>query len=476
MQNKINKLISYANQKELLDPRDNDFMFNQLCYLLNVTPKSSFKAVAVKAHIDDILNDIADKFQKFDTNTERELFKSKVIGTVIDRPSNIEAKFKELKAKSSQDATEFFYNFAKDVNYVKEREVAKNIEYQTKSEYGDIDITINLSKPEKSTKEIEMLKKAKASNWPACFLCKEQEGLYGSMHNPDRSNHRIVGVDINQSKWYLQYSPFSYFNEHSILLSETHSDMKINRNTFANLLDFVEQFPHYMIGSNADIPIVGGSMLTHDHYQCGNYEFPLFKAMSHVEAQFGGVSLYSVKWPMHTVKLVADSKYEILEVADKVLTKWLAYADPDNNIYDFIDERHNTITPIARYHNGHFEMYLILRNNLTTDEHPTGIYHVDSSRHHIKQENIGLIEAMGLAVLPGRLKAEMEQLATAKELPTELEKHKPLFDAINQEQPKNNKQFLYSEIGKIFVHCLEDCGVFKYNQDKYIEFIRSIDE
>lgn len=476
MENNINKLITYANDKQILDKRDNDFIYNQLCYLLNHSPKSSYKAVKYNEHVDDLLGQMADKFKKFETNTERELFKSKIIGTIMPRPSVIETSFNQLYKTSPSAATEFFYDFSKSVNYIKEREVAKNIEYKVPSDYGQIDITINLSKPEKSTKEIEMLKKEKGSNWPACFLCKEQEGLYGSMRNPDRSNHRIIGLDINQSKWYFQYSPFSYFGEHSILLSETHSDMKIDRTTFANLLDFVTKFPHYIIGSNADIPIVGGSMLTHDHYQCGNYEFPLFKAKSHVEANFNNVSLYSIKWPLHTVKLVSDSKYDILETAELVLNRWLGYEDTQNNIYSKTDARHNTITPIARMNDGKYEMYLILRNNYTTEEHPTGLYHVDKSRHHIKQENIGLIEAMGLAVLPGRLKDELEALANAKELTEDLEKHRPLFEAMKTNKPKNPKQFLYVETGKIFVNGLEDCGVFKYNQDKYIEFIRSLNE
>lgn len=475
MLNKINQLITYANNKQILDPRDNDFMYNQLCYLLNTEADASYQETPVNQHIDDILTELADQSQSFATNNDRELFKSKIIGTVQARPSVIESKFNELKAQSPKLATEYFYNLSKDVNYIKEREVAKNIQYQTKSQYGNIDITINLSKPEKSTKEIELQKQAKPVNYPSCFLCKEQEGLYGSIQNPDRSNHRIISLDINQSKWFMQYSPYSYFNEHSILLSASHTDMKIDRNTFANLLDFVEQFPHYMIGSNADIPIVGGSMLSHDHYQCGDHQFPLFSAKAHPEAQFDDVSLYSVKWPLHTVKLVGASKYQVLDVADKVLNKWLDYADPEHNIYNFTTVRHNTITPIARFNNGQYELYLILRNNFTTEEHPTGLYHVDKTRHHIKQENIGLIEAIGLAVLPGRLKQEIELLSTAKTLPSELVKHQRLFDELQAENPKNPKQFLYAEVAKIFVSCLEDCGVFKYNPDKYIEFIKSIE-
>ncbi len=357
---------------------------------------------------------------------------------------------------------------------MKERQVAKNIVYKVDSKYGKIDITINLSKPEKSTKEIEMLKKATASNWPSCFLCKEQEGLYGSLKNPDRSNHRIIGIDLNDKQWFLQYSPFSYFEEHSILLSALHEDMKIDRSTFANLIEFVKQFPHYMAGSNADIPIVGGSMLTHDHYQTGKYEFALFKAESKLEKSIGEVGLYSVSWPLHTIKLVADNSEQLLDVAEIVLNNWLVYEDVDNNIYKYTTARHNTITPIVRKVNDTYEMYLILRNNYTNDKYPTGIYHVDKSRHHIKQENIGLIEAMGLAVLPARLKSELEMIATCESLPSSLEIHKRLFDELEAAAPSNRKQFLYDLVGNIFVECLEDCGVFKFDESKYKQFIKEI--
>lgn len=472
----INKLITYANNHNLLDQRDNAYIYNSLCYLLNIEVTAAYEAIAGEEHIDDLLELIADGYQTFETKTEKELFKSKVIGIVIDRPSNIEAKFNRLYAQSPKLATDYFYQFAKDVNYVKEREVAKNVIYSVDSKFGRIDITINLSKPEKSTKEIEMLKQVAASNWPLCFLCKEQEGLYGSLKNPDRSNHRLIGLDLNDKPWFLQYSPFSYFNEHSIVLSSEHEDMKINRTTFSNLIEFVKLFPHYMIGSNADIPIVGGSMLTHDHYQSGNHEFPIFKAKSVVEDKIGDVDLHSVIWPLHTVKLVSSDSAQLLDVAEVVLNKWLNYEDIENNIYKFTTARHNTITPIMRNVDGVFEMYLILRNNYTTTEHPTGLYHVDKSRHHIKRENIGLIEAIGLAVLPARLKAELEEIAGATELPAHLVMHKRLYDEMNESNPTERKQFLYDLVGNIFVEALTDCGVFKYNEDKYYQFIRSINE
>lgn len=476
MKNNINKLITYANDKQLLNPRDNAYMYNTLCHMLGTEITEGYKQVVTTEHIDDLLEAIVNDYQQFETQTEKELFKSKVIGTVIDRPSNIESKFYDLYATDPKLATDYFYKFAKDVNYVKEREVAKNIVYKVDSKYGNIDITINLSKPEKSTKEIEMLKQAANSNWPLCFLCKEQEGLYGSLKNPDRSNHRIIGLNLNQNQWFLQYSPFSYFNEHSIVLSSQHEDMKINRNTFSNLIEFVKQFPHYMIGSNADIPIVGGSMLTHDHYQTGNYQFGLFKAESVAVKEISNVAVHAVTWPLHTVKLVSSDSDKLLDVADQVLQTWLAYEDAENNIFNFTDVRHNTITPIVRKNDEEFEMYLILRNNYTTAEQPTGLYHVDQSRHHIKQENIGLIEAMGLAVLPARLKSELETIASCDSLPQELNKHQRLFDQLEADKPADRLQYLYDLVGSIFIECLEDCGVFKYDQDQYLKFIRSINE
>ncbi|WOO90386.1 UDP-glucose--hexose-1-phosphate uridylyltransferase [Mollicutes bacterium LVI A0078] len=476
MKTNINKLITYANERDLLNKRDNAYMYNQLCYLLKKEVTEAYQVTPCDIHIDDLLDQLASDYQQFETQTEKELFKSKIIGTVIERPSNIENRFYDFYNIDSKLATGFFYKFSSDVNYVKEREVAKNIEYKVDSEYGEIDITINLSKPEKSTKEIEMLKKAASSNWPLCFLCKEQEGLYGSLKNPDRSNHRIIGLELNNKEWFLQYSPFSYFNEHSIVLSNAHEDMKIDRNTFSNLIEFIKLFPHYMIGSNADIPIVGGSMLTHDHYQTGNYEFGLFKTKSTLEKIVDGVELHSVVWPLHTVKLVSNDTEKLLDMADTVLSKWLSYEDRDNNIVNFTTVKHNTITPIVRCVDGIFEMYLILRNNLTTEDHPTGLYHVDKSRHHIKQENIGLIEAMGLAVLPARLKTELETIASNDTLPADLIHHHSLFEALEVAKPADRKQYLYELVGSIFVECLEDCGVFKYDERKYIEFIRNINE
>ncbi len=480
MKSKINQLITYAIDKQIIDERDAIYFLNQICYLLSQEVNFEFEKTTCNQHIDDILSELSDSYKQFPTTIERELFKSKLIGTLIERPSAIEAKFNTLYGERPSLATDYFYELAKRVNYIKERQIANNIEYAVTTTYGDIDITINLSKPEKSPAEIEALKNAKSSNWPKCFLCKEHEGLYGSMTSPDRSNHRIVALELNAEKWYLQYSPYSYFNEHAIVFSEHHCDMQINSDTFKRLVEFVDKFPHYMIGSNADLPIVGGSMLTHDHYQAGNYEFPLFKAKSNVVNQIGDVELHAVNWPMHTVKLVTSNQQQLLEVANSVFKNWQAYCDVSSHIIAQTNKAHNTITPIVRKHSDNYEMYLILRNNNTDEDHPHGIYHVDSIRHHIKKENIGLIEAMGLAVLPGRLKTEFTQIVkhyqNDEQLPAHLQLHMPLYQALDAKKPKDEYQFLLTQAGLIFAQGLADCGVFKYDEQKYHQFIKDIND
>ncbi len=474
---KINKLITYANENNILDVRDNQYVYNALCYLLNKENNSKIETMTVTETIDELLEMLADDYKTFTTNTEKELFKAKIIDVIIDKPSGVQNKFYALYSDSPQKATNFFYDFSQKTNYIKVNQIKKNISYKVSSEFGVMDITINLSKPEKSPEEIAMLKNAKTNSWPKCFLCKEQEGFYGNIKNPDRSNHRMIELNLNDTNWFFQYSPYSYFPEHSIVLSENHVDMKINKQTFKNLVSFVKQFPHYMIGSNADLPIVGGSMLTHDHYQTGNYEFPLFKAETNVEYENESIQINSIKWPLHTIKLVSKNEDVLIENAQKVLTKWQNYSDIENNVINESNEvKHNTITPIVRYKNDTYEMYLILRNNYTNEENPMGLYHVATERHHIKQENIGLIEAMGLAVLPARLKSELDAIAKCDVLPPELNKHNVLFSEMESSKIVNKIDFLQTKVGEIFVECLRDCGVFKFNEEKYKKFIRSLDE
>lgn len=476
MKKNINKLITYANECNLLKQRDNVYMYNVLCEILDVEVNDTYRYTNCDVHIDDLLDEIANAYKNFETPGQKEQFKSKIIGTIMPRPAEIETRFDELYIMSPNHATAYYYQLVKDANYVKERMNKKNIIYQIDSKYGLMDITINIAKPEKTTEEIALLKKEKKVNWPLCFLCKEQEGFYGNIKNPDRANHRLVSIDLNNTKWYFQYSPYSYFNEHAIVLSSEHKDMSIGRETFDNLLTFVEKFPHYMIGSNADLPIVGGSMLTHDHYQAGNYEFPIFSAKSTRLKTINNVEIHSILWPLHTVKLIGNEHEEILETALLVLEKWKYYEDVENNIFSATNEPHNTITPIVTSSNGRYEMYLILRNNYQSKENPDGIFHVHTSRHHIKQENIGLIEAMGLAVLPGRLKYELEEIASCLSLPQQLEKHRIMYDRMLKDKPKDKLEYLYKLTGEIFIEGLNDCGVFKYNEEKYFDFIRSISE
>lgn len=387
----------------------------------------------------------------------------------MDKPSTFEEHYYEKYAINPKQATDFFYQYAKDVNYIKEQQIKKNIEYKVDTKYGEMDITINLSKPEKTPEEIKRLKAAPITTFPKCFLCKEQEGLFGNLRNPDRANHRLIKLELSQSSWFFQYSPYSYFNEHSILLSEEHSLMQINPTTIANLIDFVDLYPHYIVGSNADLPIVGGSMLSHNHYQAGNYEFPIFKATKKYVKIENATEYFSLNWPLHTVLLISEDKEDLLEKAANVIGIWKKYSNADAHIIAKTETEHNTITPILRKNANKYELYLILRNNRTTIECPTGIFHVAEERHHVKQENIGLIEAMGLAVLPARLKRELEEIANCEHLSPELTKHQILFEAIQGIEPSRRLEKLYELVGMIFVEGLEDCGVFKYAKDEYLK-------
>ncbi len=469
MEKKISKLISYCNDKNLIRKRDNIYAYNLVASTIKYIPTKSFEYINTNDHIDDLLNDIVSDMT-FDNNTDQELFKTYIIGSIIERPSNIEDIFNYLYKEDKISATDWYYKFAKDINYVKTREIKKNIAYKVNSEYGEIDITINLSKPEKTPEEIKTLKEAKSTNFPPCFLCIEHEGNYGDIKNPDRSNHRVIKTSLNNEDWYLQYSPYAYFNEHAIVFKQTHSDMIINENTFKKLIEFVDKYPHYMIGSNADLPIVGGSMLTHDHYQAGRAEFPIFHAKSNSVKEVNNVEIHSVNWPMHTIKLISQDKDSLENLINITFNKWINYQDIDNQIFNTKNQRHNTITPIIRFNDNQYEAYLILRNNKTNDDHPDGIYHVNSSRHHIKKENIGLIEAMGLAVLPSRLKYELEEIANGNIVDI----HMPLIDKLKIDKPEDKLDYLYQEVGNIFIDALKDCGVFKYDETKYLDFIKDI--
>ena len=410
------------------------------------------------------------------------------MGLITPRPSNVIGKFNSLYEKSPKCATDFYYKLSQDSNYIRRYRIKNDLKWITKTEYGDIDITINLSKPEKDPKAIAAALKMKSASYPKCLLCKENEGYAGRVNHPARQNHRIIPMVLGGDDFYLQYSPYVYYNEHCIVFNSEHTPMKIDRSAFEKLLDFIELFPHYFIGSNADLPIVGGSILTHEHFQGGNYEFAMAKAPIETQVKFGGfedVEAGIVKWPMSVIRISSKSKERLVELADKILTAWRGYTDENSFIYAETDgEKHNTITPIARMRNGKFEFDLVLRNNITTDECPLGFYHPHPEYHHIKKENIGLIEVMGLAVLPSRLKNEMALLKDAMLQGKDISKidaiasHKDWADMIMNKYDitaDNCEEILQKEIGIVFTSILEQCGVYSRDEKGKKDFIKFIE-
>ena len=410
------------------------------------------------------------------------------MGCITPMPSQVQENFKKHYEISPKDATDFYYNFSCNTNYIRLDRIAKDLKWKVNSDYGELDITINLSKPEKDPKAIAAAKNVKSSDYPKCFLCKENEGYAGHVNHPARENHRIIPLTLNGAPWYLQYSPYVYYNEHCIVFNGEHVPMKIDKSTFVKLFDFVKMFPHYFIGSNADLPIVGGSILSHDHFQGGNYTFAMAKASSlysfNVEG-YPNVSCDILKWPLSVIRLTSDSTEDIIDLAEHILNKWRSYTDSDAYIFAKTDNGlHNTITPIARFRNGKYELDLTLRNNITTKEHPLGLYHPHEELHHIKKENIGLIEVMGLAVLPSRLKEEMNLLANyiinKKDISSNshIAKHekwvKDILTHRNDITCDNIFSVLQDEIGKVFIKVLEDAGVYKCTPDGLTSFKKFI--
>ena len=394
---------------------------------------------------------------------------------ITPRPSQLQNRFWFLYETSPKEATDFYYDFSQNTNYIRRDRIAKDLKWKVPSEYGDIDITINLSKPEKDPKLIAAAKNAPSSGYPKCLLCRENEGYAGNTNHPARQNHRIIPLRLGNSDWNMQYSPYVYYNEHCIVFNNRHTPMKIDTSTFVKLFDFVKMFPHYFIGSNADLPIVGGSILSHDHFQGGHYTFAMAKAKSVFSfevPEFNNVSCEVLKWPLSVIRLKSDSTEDIVRLASHILVKWRNYTDEDAFIFANTDGKpHNTITPIARFRDGMYELDLALRNNITTPEHPLGVYHPHEKLHHIKKENIGLIEVMGLAVLPSRLKNEMNLLAEyiikGKDISGNeaIAKHADWANEILSTRhditSENVMEVLETEIGKVFVKVLEDAGVYK---------------
>lgn len=484
----INALAEYGIKNGLIEQSDRPFTINRLLEALNLDGIETDDALQ-NAELCDILKILLDYAAEngiIDDNiTARDLFDTKLMGLLTPRPSYVISRFKSDYSKSAKTATDNYYKFSCDTDYIHRYRISRDVKWKTATEYGELDITINLSKPEKDPKAIAAAKSAVQCGYPKCMLCRESEGYRGRGNFPARQNHRIIPLTLCGTEWFLQYSPYVYYNEHCIVLNSRHTPMKIEPATFAKLFSFVEQFPHYFLGSNADLPIVGGSILTHDHFQGGNYEFAMAKAEIETPLFFEGFSDIKagvVKWPMSVIRLISESSDRIVQLASKILAAWRKYTDESAFIFAETDGTpHNTITPIARKRNGKYEMDLVLRNNITTPEHPLGVFHPHSELHHIKKENIGLIEVMGLAVLPARLKTEMaelkEVLVSGKNIEdgSSLEKHREWAEQLKQKYTftkDNADEILQNEIGKVFAKVLEHAGVFKRTEDGKAAFIR----
>ena len=478
----IKKLVCYGLEKNLFTKRDTAFVTNRILEILNLDSfecEEEFSNINLEETLKELLDFAVEKNLIEDTITHRDLFDTKLMGALMPRPSEVSAKFEELYKNSPKEATDYFYNLSCDSDYIRRYRIKKDVKWVTTTEYGDLDITINLSKPEKDPKAIAAEKNAPQSSYPKCMLCKECEGYAGRLNFPARQNHRIIPITINSSDWCFQYSPYVYYNEHCIVFNAEHSPMSINHDTFRKLLDFVKLFPHYFVGSNADLPIVGGSILSHDHFQGGNYTFAMAKAPIEHTLTFTGFSDVEagiVKWPMSVIRTRSENPDRLIELACKILDAWRGYTDEDAFIFAETDgEPHNTITPIARKCGNIYELDLVLRNNITTEEHPLGVYHPHAELHHIKKENIGLIEVMGLAVLPARLKGEIALLEKAMidgiDLRKDeiLEKHADWADEIKAKYSEINadniSDILQTEIGLVFSKVLEHAGVYKRDEN-----------
>lgn len=487
----IKKLVQYGLNTGLIEKEDKIYTTN---LLLDKFALSDFTDPDISGEIvlSEVLGELTDYAVEHGMIEEgivsRDLFDTGVMSLLTPRPSQVTAAFRALYDQSPEKATDYFYKLCCDSNYIRRDRIAKDAKWVTKTDYGDLDITINLSKPEKDPKAIAAALTMKQSSYPKCQLCIENEGYAGRMDHPARQNHRIIPITINGSAWGFQYSPYVYYNEHCIVLNGQHTPMKIDRAAFCKLLDFVKLFPHYFVGSNADLPIVGGSILTHDHFQGGHYTFAMAKApIEHVVTipGFEDVETGLVKWPMSVIRTRSEKPERLIDLADKILAAWRGYTDADAMIYaETNGVPHNTITPIARKNGGKFELDLVLRNNLTTDEYPDGVYHPHKELHHIKKENIGLIEVMGLAVLPARLKGEMEKvkqyILEGKDMRSDetIAKHADWVDAFRGKYAVINEtnidKIIEDEIGLVFSQVLEHAGVFKRTDEGKAAFMRFI--
>ncbi len=493
----IKRLVEYGLDTGLLTEIDKNYATNQILGALCLDGYEEFieeeHAYSLEEILKEILDDACSRGVIEDSIGERDLLDTKVMNCLMPRPSEISSEFWNLyKNQGKKQATDYYYKLSQDSDYIRRYRIEKDKKWVADTAFGAIDITINLSKPEKDPKAIAAAKNAVQTGYPKCLLCTENEGYFGRIDHPARNNHRVIPITINETPWGFQYSPYVYYNEHCIVFSGTHTPMRVERSTFVKLFDFVKLFPHYFLGSNADLPIVGGSILSHDHFQGGNYTFAMAKApmeQTFTIKGFEEVEAGIVNWPMSVIRIRHKDSQQLVDLGEHILNLWRGYSDEEAFVFASTNgEPHNTITPIARMVGDQFELDLVLRNNITTEESPMGVYHPRKELHHIKKENIGLIEVMGLAVLPARLKTEMEILAdylvSGKDVSSheEIEKHNVWAQEIQKKHTitkENVSQILEEEIGNVFVEVLEDAGVYKCDESgrKYFtRFIQKINE
>ena len=484
----IDSLVSYAMNNGLAEPVDHVFLTNRLLDLLHkedYVPSDEPQSEDLEEILAGILDYAVANGLCDDGITAKDIFDTRIMGAITPMPREVIRTFNDKFAVSPEAATDWYYKFSCDTDYIRRYRIAKDMRWKYASEYGEMDITINLSKPEKDPKAIAAAKNAPQNAYPKCQLCVENEGYAGRMNHPARANHRIIPIDMGGEPWCLQYSPYVYYNEHCIVFNSQHVPMKIDQRAFEKLLDFVAVFPHYFVGSNADLPIVGGSILSHEHFQGGHYTFAMETAPVETELTFKGfedVQAGIVKWPMSVIRLDGTDPKRLAELGGKILAAWRGYSDESVGVIAFSDgEPHNTITPIARRRGELFELDLVLRCNITTEEHPLGVFHPHADKHHIKKENIGLIEVMGLAVLPSRLKGELNDLAAAivagRDIAADevLNKHAAWVEKLKQTYTfteENALDIILQETGKVFAAVLEDAGVYKNTAEGKNAFLR----
>lgn len=488
----IKKLVNYGLETGLIEKEDEIFTRNRILEILEIDeysdPQDECKCDSLEETLKELLDFAAEKGLIDDNITCRDLFDTKLMSALVPRPSEVIKRFNSLYEESPKAATDYYYKLSRDTDYIRRYRIAKDLKWTTDTEYGTIDITVNLSKPEKDPKAIEAAKNAPQSSYPKCMLCIENEGYRGRGNHPARQNHRVIPIEIDGTKWGFQYSPYVYYNEHCIVFNSQHTPMVIDKGAFKKLFDFVKLFPHYFVGSNADLPIVGGSILAHEHFQGGCYEFPMAKAPCEESFKIKGfedVSVGIVKWPMSVIRLKSNDTDRLVELGDIILKKWRSYTDESAFIFAHTDGTpHNTITPIARKREDGFELDLVLRNNIRTPEYPDGVYHPHKELHNIKKENIGLIEVMGLAVLPSRLKGELKEVCdciiSGEDLMSRdtTAKHAQWVASFKDDYTftkDNVEKIVKDEAGKVFLKCLEHAGVYKRDEKGKEGFRRFIE-